>query len=78
MATFSLRNQSSPKSASVNFKPGALVLEASSPKWPLAFSRPRVKASTVWPAITTLLVKPMVAEPLRLKPSPRAMLPVKL
>ena len=78
LATFSLRSQSTPRSASVNLKPGTLLLLALSPRWPLAFSRPKVNTSTVWPAITTLLVKPMVAEPLRLKPSPRAMLPLKL
>ena len=78
LAVVSLRSQSTPRSASLNFRPGWEVLLGSRPRKPVAFSRPRVKTSTVWPSMSASLVKPIVAAPLRLKPWPSAMEPLKL
>ena len=78
LAGFSLRSQSTPRSASVKRRPGALVLLGSRPMKPLAFSSPSVNTSTTCSPMVTSLVKPRVAEPLRLTPCPRSIWPVKL
>ena len=74
----SSRSHSTPRSISEKFSPTPLVLPGSSPKAPEAFSRPRVKTSTVRVPKTQSLVNPIVAAPLRLRPWPRAMSPLKL